>query len=233
LPSCQFGSRYQRLCDVRRRHGAAAAVCQVIDRLARRVFGIDVFRMLWLDLEHVGAASPAAGEFSFRFLDEEEVRQFATDPENRLDASLADQLAAGRDLCFAALAGGRLAAYGWYALGPVDPRHCGGLALGLPPEVAYFYNGFTLPEFRGRRLYDRLMGEGLRALSDRGIRKLLASVEWTNWAALKSSRRAGCTDLGRLVGLGRGRLVFPPRSAKRQGIDIQLPRRDGPRPPKP
>ena len=156
------------------------------------------------------------------------MRQFAADPENCLDASLADQLAAGRDFCFAALAGGRLAAYGWYALGSVDPRHCGGLALGLPPEVAYFYNGFTRPEFRGRWVYDRLMGEGLRALADRGIHKLLAIVEWTNWAALKSSRRAGCTDLGLLVGLGFGRcrLNFFPRSAKRQGIGIQLPRRD-------
>jgi ribosomal protein S18 acetylase RimI-like enzyme len=223
LPSCQLRSHIERLCEIRRRHGVAAIVCHVIDRLARRVFGFDMCRLLWLDLEHIGPASPAGGEFTFRFLDENEVRQFAADPENCLDASLADQLAAGRDLCFAALAGGRLAAYGWYALGSVDPRHCGGLILELPPEAAYFYNGFTRPEFRGQRVYDRLMGEGLRALAGRGIRKLLAIVEWTNWAALKSSRRAGCTDLGRLVGLGFGccRLVYLSRPAKRQGIGFR------------
>ena len=223
MSSCQFGSRCQRLCEIRRRHGVAAMVCHAIYRLAQRVFGLNACRLLWLDLGHVGSASPDGGEFAFRFLDENEVRQFAADPENHLDASLADQLAAGRDLCFAALAGGRLAAYGWYALGSVDPRHCGGLTLGLPPDVAYFYNGFTRPEFRGRRVYDRLMGEGLRAIADRGICKLLAIVDWTNWAALKSSRRAGCTDLGRLVGLGFGRcrLDFFPRSAKRQGIGFR------------
>ena len=223
MTSCQLGSRIERLCEIRRRHGVAAMVCHVIGRLARRVFGLEVCRLLLLDMEHVGPASPAGGEFTFRFLDANEVRQFAADPENLLDASLADQLPAGRDLCFAALADGRLAAYGWYALGSVDPRHCGGLILGLPPEAAYFYNGFTRPEFRGRRVYDRLMGEGLRALADRGICKLLAIVEWTNWAALKSSRRAGCTDLGRLVGLGFGRcrLLSSPRSAKRQGISFR------------
>ena len=116
-----------------------------------------------------------------------------------------------------------MAAYGWYALGSVDARHCGGVGVGLPAGQAYFYNGFTRPEFRGRGLYAALVGQGLRALADRGVHHLLAGVRWTNRAALRSSRRLGFTDLGYFVALGRGRfrLVFPPRGAKRRGIEFR------------
>jgi hypothetical protein len=97
------------------------------------------------------------------------------------------------------------------------------VALGLPPGVAYFYNGFTRPEFRGRQLYGRLMGRGLQALGDRGIRNLVASVEWTNMASLRSCFRLGYVELGYFAGLGHGRwqLVFPPRAAVRRGIKFQ------------
>ena len=89
--------------------------------------------------------------------------------------------------------------------------------------MAYFYNGFTRPEFRGRGLYVALMGQGLRALAGCGVRSLVASVHWTNWAALKSCRRLGFTDLGCFVAVGHGRfrLLFPPRAAMRRGIEFR------------
>jgi hypothetical protein len=216
--------RLERLRAIARRHGAGAAVGHVLDRLARQVMTLDGSRLVLLEVESLEPAPPADEEYAFTFLNEAQVRNYAADPRNCLDVTLTQPMAAGGDLCFAALAGDRLAAYGWYALGTVDPRHCGGMTLSLPAEMAYFYNGFTQSEFRGRQLYVRLMGLGLQALAERGIRKVLASVAWTNWAALKSCRRRGCIDLGPVVGLGRGRwkLLFPPRSARRQGIGFRI-----------
>ncbi len=190
--------------------------------LARRLAIWDASRLLWLEPDWLAPAAWDDGRFAFRFLSADEARGFAADAENGLDAALADELATGGNFCFAALTEGRLAAYGWYALGAVDPRHSGGVTLGLPEGAAYFYNGFTRPEFRGRHLYGAMMEQGLRALAERGVRGVLASVGWTNWAALQSCRRLGFRDLGLFASVGRGRwrLMFPPRAAKRRGIQF-------------
>ena len=184
----------------------------MLGRLAQRLAIWDATRLLWLEIETLAPAAGDDGRLEFRFLSADEVRGFAVDAENCLDAALADELASGGNICFAALTEGRLAAYGWYALGAVDPRHSGGVSLGLPAGAAYFYNGFTRPEFRGRGVYAALMGEGLRVLAERGIRGVLASVGWTNRAALQSCRRLGFRDLGLFASVGRGRwrLMFPP-----------------------
>ncbi len=221
--SCADG-RLERLRQMRRRYGTGAVLQHLLGRLTRQVAALDFSRLLWLD---AAAMAPVDADepFTFRFLNADEVRRFAADAENRLDAALAEELLPhgnGENRCFAALAEGRLAAYGWYALGAVAARHCGGVGLKLPAGAAYFYNGFTRPEFRGRGLYVALMGRGLRALAGRGVRHVLASVHWTNWAALRSCRRLGFTDLGCFAGIGRGRcrLVFPPRAALRRGIEF-------------
>ncbi len=221
-------SRLQRLRQLQRRYGARAVLEHLLDRLAQRLAALGVSRLLWLEAAAINSAAADDERFAFRFLDADEVRRFAADADNCLDPALADQLAPGgngENCCFAALADGRLAAYGWYALGTVDPRHCGGVWLTLPAGAAYFYNGFTRPEFRGRGLYAALMGRGLRALADRGVRRLLASVQWTNRAALRSCRRLGFVDLGYFVCLGRGRfrLIFPPRAAVRRGVEFRRP----------
>jgi GNAT superfamily N-acetyltransferase len=237
------GSVALRRCEPRRPHATWAVVRRTIDRLAHRMLGMDLSRLLWLEVERL--TPPAAGiseglsqlscdengtvpfrnaAIEFRFLGPDEVGRLAADPDNHLDPAMADPAFAGGGLCFAALAGGRLAAYGWFVAGEVDPRHCGGVRLSLPAEAAYFYNGFTHPEFRGRRLYGQLMSRGLRALADRGVRRLLTSVAWTNAPALTSCRRLGYEDLGCFLGIGRGRwrLVFPPRAARRRGIGFRV-----------
>ena len=225
--SCVDG-RFERLLQMQRRYGAGAVLQHLLGRLTRRVAALDFSRLLWLDAAATAPASPDE-QFTFRFLNADEVRCFAADAENCLNADLADQLVRSgnrENCCFAAFADGRLAAYGWYAMGTVDARHCGGVGLSLPAGAAYFYNGFTRPEFRGRGVYVALIGRGLSALGDRGVRHLLTSVHWTNWAALRSCRRLGFADLGCFwaIGCGRCRLVFPPRAARRRGIEFRRQR---------
>ena len=43
------------------------------------------------------------------------------------------------------------------------------------------------PSFAAAGSMSALMGQGLRALAGRGVRSLLASVHWTNWAALEAA----------------------------------------------
>ena len=195
-----------------------------LDRLARRVAAFDVTRLLWLDVAGLEPAALDDDGLDFRFLSAEEVRTLAADAENCLDAGLGRRARGGRRTIvlppWPATAWPPTAGMPW---GLSMRKHCGQVAVRLPAGAAYFYNGFTRPEFRGRGLYVALMGQGLRALAGRGVRSLLASVHWTNWAALKSCRRLGFTDLGYFVGVGHGRfrLVFPPRAAKRRGIEFR------------
>jgi hypothetical protein len=218
-----------RLADVRRRYGARAVVRWVGYRLAQRVIDVNVAHVLWLDAANVNPSLRPEPAYTFRFLWSEEIRALAADPDNRLSPAMAERIAAGRsapasyagrDFCFAALAGRRLAAYGWFALGSIEPEHNGGTALSFPPDAAYMYNGFTRPEFRGKRLHGLVKGLGLRALNEHGVTKLVSTVDWTNGASLRSNFRLGCIDLGRAVVIrcGRFRAGFYPRAAKRLGI---------------
>ncbi len=48
------------------------------------------------------------------------------------------------------------------------------------------------------------MALALKSLADRGITKLLSTVEWTNYASLRSFERLGFERLGRRWTLGGG-----------------------------
>ena len=64
------------------------------------------------------------------------------------------------------------------------------------------YNAFTHPGFRGRHLHAAAVKQVLPKLAERGITRVIASIEWTNFASLRSFQRMGCQRLGRLWALG-------------------------------
>ena len=169
-------------------------------RLAQRLMRLDVTRVVWL--ESANFPEPAGDGLAFRFLDAEEVRRHSRDPAHGLDASPADRLEGGQDFCFAAVDGERLAAYAWFALGSIEAENNrgrfenSGIAASFPEHVAFMYNGFTHPDYRGRGLYGQVNGLALRALSVHGVQSLLSTMDWTNRAARKSCARLGYRQLG-------------------------------------
>jgi len=209
-----------RCAEVRRRNGTGAMVRWVAYRSAQRLVDVRVAHVLWFEATNVNRSLRPDAAYTFRFLSAEEVRAFSADAQGSLPPAMADRIVAGNDFCFAALAGPRLAAFGWFALGSIEAEHNGGMALSYPPDVAYMYNGFTFPEFRGQRLHGLVKALGLRALAGRDVSKLLSTVDWTNWASLRSNFRLGCVDLGRMgvIHLGKFRIGYYPRAAKRLGI---------------
>jgi RimJ/RimL family protein N-acetyltransferase len=177
---------------------------------------MDVVHMMVLEPEHMHVPT-IDSSFELRFLTPDDVRRFARDPVNGLSTELADRAQRGLDHCFGALQGDRLANYGWYAVDSVEGEHCAGAGLGLPPNIAYMYKGFTHPDFRGMRLHGASMGEALRAMSDWGIERLLSVVYWDNAASLRSCDVLGYERLGLLVVGPRGPIRVP-RRARRFGV---------------
>jgi ribosomal protein S18 acetylase RimI-like enzyme len=212
--------KVRRLIDVWRRSGSAPLARLAGDRLVNRIVSATLIDVVLLE-QAAGAVAPlqASGAVEARFLGREELRRFAADPANELGPDFVAS-AAPHHLCFGALAGDRLAAYGWYALGAIGAEHTFGLALSYPDDMAYMYKGFTHPAYRGARLHGVLMAQALRHLAERGIRTLVSLVDWTNTASLRSCERIGYVRLGRLARIQlRGyEFLRVPHRATRLGI---------------
>jgi hypothetical protein len=211
---------FHRLSEFRERFGIAGVIHKSFDVAIHKVLRTSVHAVVWLDVESVAKLTPADPKFTFRFLSADEVATYAKDQSYYLDAAQVQRVREGRDLCFAALAGDRLAAFGCYMLGPIEPEHVSGVAMSFPPDVAYMSYGFTHPDFRGARLHGLIMGLALQELARRGITKLVSIVGWTNQASLKSCYRLGYQNLGNMIAVGGKKRTVGvyPKAAKQLGV---------------
>lgn len=218
----------RHLLAVRQRFGWSAAFALVVDRFAGMLLHLDLNRMFLLEVENLGEVAGAPSHLECRFLSAQEVRNFSQDPANDLSDAMADRIERGRDFCFAVLDQGALLSYGWYALGGIEAEHNKDVAMSLPADCVYMYKAFTLPAQRGRRLDSLGRSLALQALARRGVRRMVATVHWTNWPSLRSFRRLGCVELGFLYTIGprRWSIIGAPRSAAAKGIRFSRSRGD-------
>ena len=205
-----------RVREIRRRFGVRGVAANMANRLLKKGFALHVVQMIVLEADQMRLPT-VDSSFELRFLTPDEVQRFAQDPANELSAEFVDRLRRGLDHCFGVLKGERLANYGWFAVHSVDGEHCAGVDLGLPPDIAYMYKGFTHPDFRGMRLHGASMGEALRALGDRGVERILSVVYWDNAASLRSCDALGYERLGLLVNGPRGPIRVP-RRGREMGV---------------
>ena len=215
----QFGF-FQRLAAFRERFGVKNAVLKAADVVLQKVFRTATHTVVWLDVDAVKDMKCTDSQFTFRFLTADEIENFAKDPTFYINPGLADGVRNGREVCFAALAGERLAAFGCYTLGYVPPTQAAGAAMSFPKDVAYMSFGYTHPDFRGARLHALIMGPALQELAKRGVTKLVSLVSWTNHSSLKSCWRLGYISLGNMVTIGSPKhaIGFYPQAAKDRGV---------------
>lgn len=217
----------QHLAAVRRQFGWRPLLAQTVDLFASKILRLDLNRVFLLDLDQLAEPCVPAG-LEARFLTSNEVREFAHDPVNELTGAMADRIDGGRDSCFAVMEHGALVSYGWYALESIEAEHNKDVAMAFPADFIYMYKAFTLPAQRGRRFDSLGRALALHAFAQRGIRRMLATVHWTNWPSLRSFRRMGCTDLGFLYTFGprRWSLIGTPRRAAPLGVKFSNVRGD-------
>lgn len=210
----------QRLTEFRDRFGVKGTLFKLFDAVLHKALRTHVHRVVWLELESVAQMAPPDESITFRFLTADEIAAFAQDPSYFIDPSLVEGVRSGHEVCFAALACERLAAFGCYTLEYVEPEQAAGAAMSFPSDVAYMSYGFTHPDFRGFRLHGLIMGLALKELAKRGITKFVSIVAWTNIASLKSCERLGYVDLGNMITIGnkQSAIGFYPRTAKELGV---------------
>ena len=219
-PAIASANVFQRLAAFRERYGTTGAIFKSVDVVLHKVFHASVHAVVWLELKSVETMACLDPQFTFRFLTADEIEKYAEDPSFYINPRLADGVRSGNEVCFAALAGDRLAAFGCYTLGYVYPEQCAGAAMSFPSDVAYMSFGFTHSDFRGARLHGLIMGLALQELAKRGVTKLVSIVSWTNWASLKSCYRLGYLNLGNMTTIGgkSHAIGFYPKAAKKLGV---------------
>ncbi len=216
-----MSATFQSIAETRQYFGWSAAARRTASRTAQKLLRLEVNEMLWLAAESLPSAVPADPDFAFHFLTPNQLAYFSRTPTNDVDEVFALCVGSGHDFCFAAVAKtGELASYSWYAVGSIEAEHHLGVAMSLPPGVAYMYKAFTHPNFRGKRLYGATVALAFQALAAKGVRNLVTTVEWTNFSSLRSCRRLGFQPLGRLATIGplNHRIALTPQSARVRGI---------------
>jgi GNAT superfamily N-acetyltransferase len=128
---------------------------------------------------------------------------------------VAERIAAGHEP-FALWIDGQVAAYGWSTAGPV---HMGEITLDfvVPPDERYLWDFATLPPFRGRGLYPRL----LQAI----IRHQTPLAEWFwighephNLASQRGIAKAGFVRAGDVWCHADGHFVLAPNPSAPPGM---------------
>jgi ribosomal protein S18 acetylase RimI-like enzyme len=215
----QLRDAARRAANTYSRYGIFTLLHALVVRLIRRILGIDIFNVLWINAGALAVPSQNDPEMTFRWLTDDEVRRFAADPSNDLDPKLAGRIAEGTRFCLAALKDDRLAGYCNYALDSLTIAYVRNAKtrISYSHGLAHVYNGFTYPEFRGRRLLETNMRLAAQELARHNIGELFALVEWTNWPSLRVFQRMGYRRLYRFVSIpiaGRTVLVIGPKAER-------------------
>ena len=196
-----------------RSYGLGVALGELAYRLARRLIRLEIAQVLRLDLAAMRPVKPPSLNLEYRFLSASEVQALAADPAHDLEAAMAQRLQSGRDYCFAVFHGDRLANYSWYALESIGREHSFGAGLTFPADTVYLYKAYTVPAYRGQQIHGAAIQRALQAFQQRGVRHLIAIVEFANWASWRSHAKLGCRPDGHLLRLGQrswGRTRFHP-----------------------
>lgn len=187
-------------------HGLANTLFHAAYRAANRVTEVAVWDALTIRPDMVQPEFRIDSERPpGRMLEAEAMRRYVADPANLLTEDFIDEAADKGDRCYVLLDGDSLMTYGWYSTRPTRLTEVPGHAvLHFDPSYAYMYNGFTRPEYRGRRLHAIGMSAALMECARTGLQGLVSYVVSSNFASLKSCERMGYATFGHLVMLKVG-----------------------------
>lgn len=209
------------------RYGALAACHRLLYRVVQRCILLNVTHLVTMSLDEPSSDKEPVDGIEFRPLSRDEYLAQVEDSDLELDPSLAERISPPLDTCFGAIKDDRLIAYFWLATDSIEALHnshgseASGVALSFPANTVYTYNALVHPDYRGAGLYTQLVRAGCDwAHQTLRTDRLISTVDWTNFSAIRSCRRQGRRSIGLIWRFGLfGRLfTFVPRNAKKYGV---------------
>ncbi len=160
--------------------------------------------------------------YTCEFLDPEKLVSLSKNQEYQLESNFLDEAISKGDECFAILDGACLASYGWYSNKPTKVSD--ELELHFDKRYIYMYNGFTHPNYRGRRLHAIGMTMALDHYLKRGYSGIVSWVEANNFNSLRSCHRMGYSGFGEIyvIKLFRNHLIFRAGKCRDYGFKVSV-----------
>jgi hypothetical protein len=212
------------LKDHARKYGFGATLHDLQCRLINRVVHFEIMKGMTVrtrDVKDPGLFE--APGFDGRFVDEEQLREYAQDSAHQMTPEFLRTALARRDRCYALFEGSTLAAYGWYSdlPSPLDDH----FVLHFDRAWTYMYKGYTMPAYRGKRLHAVGMCCALRALTEEGQEGLISCVGSNNFASLHSVTRMGYKIFGDVYMLRArgGSFTYATRGCREYGFRVEAP----------
>lgn len=165
-------------------------VMRRLERLLR--FRLFVIHARLLDPNAPHDVIPA--DCSVRALEQEEIEQFARNPELGMTSDFVSNACARGDLCFGYLERGVLVAYVWIGLQSTSAED--GMWVEFGPGHSYGYKALTLASHRGRHLQERLVHLSDRTLTSRGYLYNIDYIHTLNFPSIVADRRYGNRPIG-------------------------------------
>jgi hypothetical protein len=190
------GQVARRAYDNAKTFGLGASVRDIAYLTAQKLMDVRILKGMTAQLADIDPSLFAAGAFTTRFATAPELRAAVQCPEWQCEMSPAfveDALAKG-DRCYGIFDAGRMVSMGWYSRTPTLVTET--MSLHFDPAWAYMYKGYTLPDYRGRRLHGVGMSLACRAYTEEGARGLISYVEFNNLSSLRSVERMGYRIFG-------------------------------------
>ena len=175
--------------------GLGSALGALVLRAIQRVIDVKVLRALCISVVAPTFMELPVGMCA-DFLDDDTLRCMASEAKYDLTPEFLGEALSKGDECYGIVDGDQPAAYGWYAHSPTLLSD--GLRVQFDPAYVYMYKGLTLDAYRGRRLHAIGMTRALAAYQARGYKGLVTYIEADNLTSLKSARRTGYVDFGRI-----------------------------------
>jgi hypothetical protein len=191
-----------RISTYVRHHGVGSTLFYLAYLLTNKIVAIQIFKIFVLLASETDWSMSTALESNWTFLSYDALKQFHNlDPLLDLDDAFLLAAAARGDQCYGLVENGNLVSYSWYSNNPT-PINSEALA-DFDRQYLYMYKAYTLPAFRGRRLYTTGVFHAARVLLQDGIYKgIVTLVQIHNKPSLKALLRINFTNVGVIVVLG-------------------------------
>ena len=192
-----------------------------LTRWLGRHAALRVFQILARPLAPHGQYAAPAG-LQMRLMTQADMLRLCPETDLDLGAERITAAFARGDFCVAALSGGTVAGYCWFAFDAVP--HLDGVWVRFSKDVAWPYKSLVRPAFRGRGIAPALYRFGDAVCRERGRSQSVICVESHNHASIKAAERSGYLQAGLAAYLYRPRLLtWSSPAVLRHGVSFFTP----------
>lgn len=217
--------KFKHVYETAARFGINAAAEDIACRAASKIAEVKILKAICLTRESVDPAFLAddAG-YHWGFLDAATLHgALLRGAPLPMDAAFIDDAILAGDRCYGALDGDALVAYGWYSNRPTAVTAIADdMILHFDPSYSYMYRGYTVPEYRGKRLHGIGMARAMEALVQGGSAGLVSVVDSGNFASLASCYRLGYRSFGQIIAVRIAGHCFTHETRGCEAYDLRL-----------